>query len=123
MQLSKKNMQIILLVILVVAGGAILTQLTRKDDFTDEMNKGQDAGINANSAESDNVEMATEKELFIDQEKCVGCGRCVRLAPDNFAMDNVQKKAKVISQKNLESESVRQAIAGCPKDAIALITK
>lgn len=116
-------MQIILLVILVVAGGAILTQLTRKDDFTDEMNKGQDAGINANSAESDNVEMATEKELFIDQEKCVGCGRCVRLAPDNFAMDNVQKKAKVISQKNLESESVRQAIAGCPKDAIALITK
>lgn len=57
------------------------------------------------------------KVLAIDH-KCVGCGHCVRTAPNNFSMS--WNKATVISQENLSDASVSSAISRCPVSAISL---
>ncbi|MCK4635966.1 MAG: ferredoxin [Candidatus Moranbacteria bacterium] len=63
--------------------------------------------------------VAVTKKLSVDANKCIGCKRCVKIAGDNFVM-NSSKKAVVISQNNLESNSVEKAIEKCPVGAISL---
>lgn len=58
------------------------------------------------------------KKLTIN-EKCIGCGHCVRFAAQNFAM-NSSHRAEVISQENINSDDVSMAINRCPVDAIII---
>jgi len=62
---------------------------------------------------------AQGKVLKIDP-KCVGCGHCIRFASSNFKMNFQNHKAEVISQENLESDGVQQAINRCPVSAISI---
>jgi len=55
------------------------------------------------------------KKLSIN-EKCIWCGHCVRSAPNNISMS--WHKAIVISQENIWSLDVSNAINVCPVDAI-----
>lgn len=55
--------------------------------------------------------------LTVNEDKCVGCGRCARVAPKNFAMDGIIRKAVVISPKI--SDMTKQAIDICPVSAIS----
>lgn len=53
--------------------------------------------------------------IKVDQSTCIGCGTCVALCPDCFAM-NAEGKSDVISQENVEC--AKNAAASCPVQAI-----
>lgn len=66
---------------------------------------------------SDN-EISNQQELVLDTNKCIGCGKCAKIATANFKMNG--RKAEIISQENLENENVQKAIESCPVNAIKL---
>jgi len=53
--------------------------------------------------------------IKVDQEKCIGCGRCTEICPDTFNLTNMGK-SEVISQENLEC--AKKASDQCPMEAI-----
>ena len=57
-------------------------------------------------------------EKLIVNENCIGCGACQAIDPEHFEMDGI---STVISQDNLDSASVENAIASCPVSAIEKI--
>ncbi|MFH2104638.1 MAG: ferredoxin [Parcubacteria group bacterium] len=58
----------------------------------------------------------TQIKIEIDKEKCIGCGACVALCPDYFAMEG--DKAKVIKSDGDKTDCVQEAEASCPVAAI-----
>jgi ferredoxin len=58
----------------------------------------------------------------VDRDKCTGLGICESLAPDYFEVDDdgdlVQLK-EVVSPEDLQA--VREAIDGCPTEALSLV--
>lgn len=60
-----------------------------------------------------------EKQKLSINNRCIGCGHCTKIAKDTFSM--TERKAQVISQENIDSMSVSQAIAHCPVQAISII--
>lgn len=72
-----------------------------------------------NSWENQISENIWEKKLSIN-DRCIGCSKCVRIAPTNFAMDYDTRKSIVTSQENTSSERVQASIDICPVDAIEL---
>ncbi|MBU1178482.1 ferredoxin [Patescibacteria group bacterium] len=55
-------------------------------------------------------------KVEIDKEKCIGCGSCVALCPDYFAMEG--DKAKVIKNDTADTSCVQEAESSCPVAAI-----
>ena len=55
-------------------------------------------------------------KVEIDKEKCIGCGACVALCPDYFAMEG--DKAKVIKSDSNKTDCVKEAKDACPVAAI-----
>lgn len=53
--------------------------------------------------------------IKVDQNKCIGCGRCTELCPAVFRL-NADGKSEVIEEKNLEC--ALQAADECPVEAI-----
>jgi ferredoxin len=60
------------------------------------------------------------KQLVVDGKKCIGCGKCVRIAQANFAMQD--NKSVVISQSEIDSDGVIKAMNNCPVEAIDIIS-
>lgn len=60
------------------------------------------------------------KKIVVD-EKCIGCGACIAIDPSHFDFDNELGTSKVISQENIEEESVKEAIDACPVGAISIM--
>lgn len=58
------------------------------------------------------------KKLIVN-EKCIGCGACIAI--DNEHFDFEDNLSKVISNDNLESDALQNAIASCPMGAIEII--
>ena len=56
--------------------------------------------------------------LKIDEEKCIGCGTCVALAPDIFKM-NDDGKAELLDAASDEKENIQMAVDSCPTQAIS----
>jgi ferredoxin len=59
------------------------------------------------------------KTVVVDEEKCSGCGTCVAIAEDCFALDDDTEKAKVISQTACSEDQIQEAIDTCPEEAIS----
>lgn len=55
--------------------------------------------------------------IKVNQEQCIGCGLCVSLCPDVFAM-NDDYQAEPIADTN--HECAKRAAASCPVDAITI---
>ncbi len=72
------------------------------------------------SGELDVVVNEVQQVLVIDK-KCVWCGKCTNISPQNFKMNFQSYKAEVISQENIEFINVDMAIDRCPVDAISII--
>ena len=53
--------------------------------------------------------------IKVDETKCIGCGACVSIAPENFDF-NEAGLSKVV--KDETNETVKQAIDACPVGAI-----
>jgi ferredoxin len=53
--------------------------------------------------------------INVDKDMCIGCGACVSLCPNTFAL-NAEGKAEPISQE--DAECAQKAAEGCPVQAI-----
>ena len=53
-------------------------------------------------------------KIFLDRDKCIGCGACVALCPDNFEMSG----NKVNVYNNESNENAVKAADNCPVNAI-----
>jgi len=56
--------------------------------------------------------------IWLDENRCNGCGRCVEVCPDGFEM--IGDKAVL---KNPEADCVVQAMASCPVGAMGSDTR
>ena len=58
-------------------------------------------------------------KVYVD-ETCIACDACVTSAPNNFTMDDDEGHAFVSKQPENEEEmeQVREAMEGCPVEAI-----
>lgn len=59
-------------------------------------------------------------KVIIDQEKCISCGACATIAPEEFEIDPKIGKARYIGSGQITS-STKQAVLGCPVQAIKII--
>lgn len=57
--------------------------------------------------------------LDVEKNKCIGCGACISIDEEHFDWDD-DGLSQVISQDNLKSESLTDAIESCPTSAIRL---
>ena len=57
-------------------------------------------------------------KLKVNNDACIGCGACIALDSDHFAF-NDDGLSSVISNENIDTESVAQAIESCPTNAIS----
>ena len=54
--------------------------------------------------------------IRVDQDKCIGCGRCTEVCPDIFKL-NAEGKSEVITQSG-SKECAMSAADQCPVEAI-----
>ncbi len=59
------------------------------------------------------------KKLVVNTENCIGCGACVGIDSEHFDF-NENGLSHAISQENLESEALANAIASCPVEVISI---
>ena len=59
------------------------------------------------------------KKLVVHTDNCIGCGACVGIDPEHFAF-NDEGLSNPISQENLESQSLQDAMASCPVAIISV---
>ncbi len=55
--------------------------------------------------------------IKIDQTKCIGCGLCATLCPENFQLSSDTFKAEIIKEE--PSACLSEAIENCPVQAIS----
>jgi len=55
-------------------------------------------------------------KVFVDEEKCIGCGTCAALCPKSFEMHG--DKARPVKMEVEEISCEREAEEACPVDAI-----
>lgn len=72
-----------------------------------------------NTQDKTTTEIVLQK-LSIIENRCRGCGKCVRIDPAHFEMNSATRKAMVISSVNLDSVALVQAINSCQDRAISL---
>ncbi|MCJ7450228.1 MAG: ferredoxin [Candidatus Nanohaloarchaeota archaeon QJJ-9] len=62
-----------------------------------------------------------DKDLYIDEDKCIGCSSCVSIAPAVFEMEGVLAKVKEEVEFDEEVlEKAQEAAEFCPTDAITV---
>lgn len=59
------------------------------------------------------------KKINVSEEACIGCGACVAIDPEHFAF-NDEGLSHSISNENLESSELANAIDSCPTSAISI---
>ncbi len=60
------------------------------------------------------------KQIKVLKENCIGCGACVAIDSEHFAFDD-KGKSCVISNENLESGNLVNALESCPTAAISMV--
>lgn len=60
------------------------------------------------------------KKIDVIKEQCIGCGACVAIDAEHFEFDD-EGRSQVISNENLESTNLTNAIESCPTSAIELV--
>ncbi len=60
------------------------------------------------------------KELNVNKDACIGCGACVAIDKEHFDFGD-DGLSEVISNENIETEAVKNAISSCPTDAISYV--
>jgi len=83
-------------------------------------NSANNVGTTSNNANdsTDEINIVKNDKLAVDQNKCVGCGKCARIAPDNFEMNSQIRKAQVKSPEIKNQKAIDNAIMGCAPKAI-----
>ncbi len=63
--------------------------------------------------------MIKMKRIVVNSSNCIGCGACIGIDPEHFAF-NDDGVSSPLSQENLESQNLQDAIASCPVAIISL---
>ena len=61
------------------------------------------------------------KEIKIN-DNCIGCGACVAIDSEHFDF-NEEGLSSVISNENIDTDEVKNAVASCPVNAISIEEK
>lgn len=60
-------------------------------------------------------------KISLDEEKCIGCGTCVAMAPNTFKFkDNGKAEVVVEVGAEGEEEGITASIAACPVQVIKM---
>ena len=59
-------------------------------------------------------------KAIVDQDTCTGCGLCVDTCPEVFEMDGDLAKVKLDEVPQNLQDSCREAMEGCPVNAISI---
>ena len=59
------------------------------------------------------------KKITVLTDQCIGCGACVGVDPEHFGF-NEDGFSHVISEENLESKNLQEAIDACPIGIISV---
>lgn len=59
------------------------------------------------------------KKLIVDDSVCIGCGMCAASDPEHFTI-NDNGLSEVISQDNLDSDTLKSIVDSCPVGAIKI---
>ena len=58
------------------------------------------------------------KEVVLDSYECTGCGGCVDICPEVFALQDGSEKAQVIRPEAIDLDCVKEIIVLCPPKCI-----
>ena len=59
------------------------------------------------------------KKIILDENSCIGCGACISLDPEHFTFSD-DGLSMVISENNLNTEDLKNAVESCPTNAIVI---
>ncbi len=104
---------------LIILSPLLLVQLLSACSFNTNKNKVVSSDVNNNDDKQIQAPQTTAAytELSVNH-KCIGCGRCTMIDSEHFSMNG--RKAEAVSQQNLDSSLLQQAIQVCPSAAIEL---
>lgn len=57
------------------------------------------------------------REVYVDQEICIGCGLCVSIVPEAFRLNDAGV-SEVYDQQGWSEARVQEAIDSCPVNCI-----
>lgn len=60
------------------------------------------------------------EKILVDDSTCIGCGACIAIDSEHFDF-NDEGKSSVISNENLKSNNLSNAIESCPVAAISIV--
>ena len=60
----------------------------------------------------------TEKAVWVDESKCIGCRYCAHVATNTFIIDEQYGRSRAIRQDGDTLEKLQEAIDTCPVDCI-----
>lgn len=72
----------------------------------------------AKNTDANAINVIKNDRLAINVYKCVGCGKCARIAPANFEINKETHKAQVKSNEISNQSSIDRAVASCHPQAI-----
>ena len=59
------------------------------------------------------------KKIIVNDETCIGCGACIAIDNEHFDFDS-DRRSYAISNENLNSDDLSNAIESCPVAAISI---
>ena len=60
----------------------------------------------------------TEKAIWVDESRCIGCRYCAHVATNTFIVDEEYGRSRAIRQDGDNLETMQEAIDTCPVDCI-----
>ena len=60
----------------------------------------------------------TEKAIWVDESRCIGCRYCAHVANNTFIVDEEYGRSRAIRQDGDNLETLQEAIDTCPVDCI-----
>lgn len=112
MQKNKKQITLILIFSISII---ILTWCWTNTNNIENTENTENNSLNLTSQETN----TQEQQKLVIHNGCIWCGKCIRIAPQNFTMN--WRMAEVSSQEDINNSNVKKAINHCPVSVIELI--
>ncbi len=58
------------------------------------------------------------RQVYIDEEECIGCGSCEEICPEVFEINEETEKAEVIDPEGGPEDLIEEAMESCPVECI-----